>query len=256
MTQNLIQAAQGTPWSVWQHSAQLARATWLASEQLCPPGRRLVLLAPHPDDEILMAGGLLASFAGREQDVLLISATNGEGSHPQSLRWTERRLRHQRPLESRHALQLLGLDPNRLDWRRLNLRDGALPHDEAFLVGHLEQLLQPDDLLLTTWRGDGHCDHEAAGRACARAAQSRHVQLAEVPVWAWHWAAPDDTRLPWPLAHRLPLDEAHLARKRQAVGAHASQLLPDGERPPVLPEHLLACLLQPFELVFLSVGST
>lgn len=198
MSQNLIQAAQGTPWSAWQHSAQLARASWMLPEQLCPPGRRLVLLAPHPDDEILMAGGLLASFQGREQDVLLVSATNGEGSHPHSSQWPERRLRHQRPLESRHALQLLGLDLNRLDWRRLNLKDGALPHDEAFLVNHLNQLLKPGDLLLTTWRGDGHCDHEAAGRACAQAAQARRVQLAEAPVWAWHWASPDDPRLPWP----------------------------------------------------------
>lgn len=149
------------------------------------PGRR----NPH---------GRRASFQGREQDVLLVSATNGEGSHPHSSQWPERRLRHQRPLESRHALQLLGLDLNRLDWRRLNLKDGALPHDEAFLVNHLNQLLKPGDLLLTTWRGDGHCDHEAAGRACAQAAQARRVQLAEAPVWAWHWASPDDPRLPWP----------------------------------------------------------
>ncbi|AGN78847.1 TPA: PIG-L family deacetylase [Pseudomonas putida] len=256
MSQNLIQAAQGTPWSAWQHSAQLARASWTLPEQLCPPGRRLVLLAPHPDDEILMAGGLLASFQGREQDVLLLSATNGEGSHPHSSQWPERRLRHQRPLESRHALQLLGLDLNRLDWRRLNLKDGALPHDEAFLVNHLNQLLKPGDLLLTTWRGDGHCDHEAAGRACAQAAQTRRVQLAEAPVWAWHWASPDDPRLPWPRAHRVQLCDEHLALKRQALAAHASQLQPDGDRPPVVPEQLQACLLQPFELLFLSTEAT
>lgn len=251
MSENLIQAASGTPWSEWQHSAHLARAIWLTPEQLCPPGRRLVLLAPHPDDEILMAGGLLASFRGRENELVLISATNGEGSHRDSAYWTEHRLRHQRPLESRHALQHLDLDLTRLDWRRLNLKDGALPRDEAFLVNHLEQLLEPDDLLLTTWRGDGHCDHEAAGRAGARAALSRRAQLAEAPVWAWHWAEPDDPRLPWPRAHRLQVDEARLARKREALAAHASQLQPDGDRPPVLPAPLQTCLLQPFELLFL-----
>lgn len=251
MSENLIQASQGTRWSDWQHAAHLARATWLSPDQLCPPGRRLVLVAPHPDDEILMAGGLLAGFQGREQDLVLISATNGEGSHPHSAHWSEHRLHRQRPLESRHALQQLDLDFNHLDWRRLNLKDGALPRDEAFLVNHLNQLLKPDDLLMTTWRGDGHCDHEAAGRACAQAAQARRAQLAEVPVWAWHWAVPDDARLPWPRAHRLQLDEARLARKRQALAAHASQLEPDGERPPVLPAHLRECLLQPFELVFL-----
>lgn len=251
MSENLIQSSTGTPWTDWQHSAHLARASWIAPQQLCPPGRRLVLVAPHPDDEILMAGGLLASFKGREQELVLISVTDGEGSHPHSTQWTEHRLRRQRPLESRHALQLLELDLNTLDWRRLNLKDGALPRDEAFLVNHLNQLLKPDDLLLTTWRNDGHCDHEAVGRAAAQAALARKAQLVEVPVWAWHWATPDDPRLPWPRAHRIQLGEALVARKRQALAAHASQLQPDGDTPAVLPQRLLDCLLQPFELVFL-----
>lgn len=236
MNENLIQANEGTSWAAWQQSAHLARASWIDPDQLCPPGRRLVLLAPHPDDEILMAGGLLAGLHGRERDLLLVSATDGEGSHPDSPTWSEHRLRRQRPLESRHALQQLDLDLNQLDWRRLHLKDGGLPRDEAFLVNHLNQLLRPDDLLMTTWRGDGHCDHETLGRAAAQAAQARKVQLVEVPVWAWHWAQPDDPRLPWPRAHRIALDESRLARKRQALAAHHSQL---------------ECMLQPFELVFL-----
>ncbi|MFB4390667.1 MULTISPECIES: PIG-L deacetylase family protein [unclassified Pseudomonas] len=250
MSDNPIESAQGTPWSEWQHSSHLARATWISPEQLCPPGRRLVLVAPHPDDEILMAGGLLCHFRGREQDLLLISATDGEGSHPDSSLWPQRRLRHQRPLESRHALQQLDLDLNTLDWRRLHLKDGGVPRDEAFLVNHLSQVLQADDLLMCPWRDDGHCDHEAVGRACAQAAQARGAQLVEVPVWAWHWASPDDARLPWPRAHRIQLDDSSLARKRQALGAHASQLEAD-DGPPVLPQSLRDCLLQPFELVFI-----
>lgn len=182
---------------------------------------------------------------------MLISATDGEGSHPGSSHWTEHRLRRQRPQESRQALQQLDLDLERLDWRRLHLKDGQLPREEAFLASHLTQLLRPNDLLMATWRSDGHCDHEVVGRAAAQAAAARGVQLAEVPVWAWHWAEPDDPRLPWPRAHRVQLDESRLARKRKALAAHVSQLQPDGEQPPVLPPHLLDCLLQPFELVFL-----
>jgi hypothetical protein len=113
-----------------------------------------VLLAPHPDDEILMAGGLLAASKA-EQDVLLISASNGEGSHPHSSQWPSAACVISVRWKAGMPCSCLGLDLNRLDWRRLNLKDGALPHDEAFLVTHLAQLLQPGDLLLTTWRGDG-----------------------------------------------------------------------------------------------------
>lgn len=251
MSEDLIRASQGTPWSEWQKSAHLARAPWITPGQLCPPGRRLVLVAPHPDDEILMAGGLLSQFRGREQDLVLISATDGEGSHPGSEQWSERRLRHQRPLESQHALQQLDLNLRELDWRRLNLKDGALPRDEPFLVNHLSQLLQPGDLLMCPWRHDGHCDHEAVGRACAQAAQARGADLAEVPVWAWHWAAVDDARVPWQRARRLQLDDSSLARKRQAIATHTSQLEADAGRAPVLSAQFLECLLQPFELLFL-----
>lgn len=251
MTQNLIQASAGTRWADWQHCAHLARATWINPEQLCPPGTRLVVVAPHPDDEILACGGLLCSFSGREQDLVLISVTDGEGSHQDSAYWTEHRLRRDRPLESRHALQRLDLSLNELDWRRLNLKDSAVARNEAFLVNHLNQLLKPGDVLLTTWRGDGHSDHEAVGRACAQAAQARQARLVEVPVWAWHWASPDDPRLPWPRAHRIQLDKAAVARKQQAIAAHVSQMEADEGRPPVLPPALLECLLQPFELVFI-----
>lgn len=251
MNEHMIQAAAGTPWSEWQKSAHLARAAWITPEQLCPPGRRLVLVAPHPDDEVLMAGGLLCDFHGREQDLVLISATDGEGSHPGSAQWTERRLRHQRPLESRHALQQLNLRVGDLDWRRLNLKDGALPRDEAFLVNYLNQLLQPGDLLMCPWRHDGHCDHDAVGRACAQAAQARGATLAEAPIWAWRWSTPDDPRLPWQRARRIQLHEASLARKRQAIAAHVSQMEADADTPPVVPQQLLECLLQPFELVFI-----
>lgn len=234
----------------WQQSAHLARATWIEPLQLCPPGRRLVVVAPHPDDEVLMCGGLLASLRGREQDLLLISVTDGEASHPGSTHWSEHRLRRQRPLESRRALHHLGLDVQALEWQRLSLKDTAVARDEAFLVNHLGQLLQPDDLLLCTWRGDGHADHEAVGRACAQAAQARSVDLLEVPVWAWYWAEPEDPRLPWQRACKVALDADALQRKQQAIAAHVSQIEADGERPPVLPAPTLECLLQPFELVF------
>lgn len=250
MTQNLIQGS-GTPWADWQYSTRLAHTPWISGGQLCPEGCRLVVVAPHPDDEILTSGGLLSTFRGREHDVLMISVTDGEASHPDSRHWSKQRLREQRPQESRDALQRLGLDVDAIGWQRLGLKDSAVARDETVLVNQLCQLLTPTDRLLTTWRGDGHCDHEAAGRACAEAAQECRVQLLEVPVWAWHWATPEDPRLPWSRARRLELDEDSQRRKRHAIAAHVSQVQGDAGQPPVLSPVILQCLLQPFELVFI-----
>ncbi len=59
-----------------------------------------------------------------------------------------------------------------------------------------------------TWRGDGHPDHEATGRAAAAAAKNAGAPFIEYPIWMWHWASPDDPAVPWHRARRLPRDTA------------------------------------------------
>lgn len=122
---------------------------------------------------------------------------------------------------------------------------------ETRLSARLAKLLNPHDIVVTTWRGDGHCDHEATGRACASAVRATGAVLVEAPIWAWHWAAPDDSRIPWQYARKVKLEEEVLSRKRRAVQAHHSQIHPDKNSPPVLCKLTLDRLLQPFELIFI-----
>lgn len=242
----------GTPLSDWQASESLARTPGVSIDALIPRGARLVIAAPHPDDEVLACGGLLAAMADRVEDLHLISVTDGDASHPGSGLWPVPRLRAQRRLESECALTRLGLDVSRLSWQRLSLPDARVGEYQDTLLAALTQALRPGDFLLSTWRYDGHGDHEAVGRAAALAARGQEATLLEVPVWAWHWAHPEDPRLPWGRAYKLLLDEDQLARKREAIRAHASQLHgdPTTGAPPVLDRATLERLLQPFELIF------
>jgi LmbE family N-acetylglucosaminyl deacetylase len=248
--QNLIRGP-GTTLAEWQSSRALAQVPTITHQRLVPKGQRLVVIAPHPDDEILGCAGLLAGMKGREADVLMIAVTDGEASHPGSLTWPASRLRQQRPLESARALEQLGLDVDALNWQRLCLPDSGVAGQESQLLQRLETVLRPGDRVVTTWQLDGHCDHEATGRATALAASKTNACLIEVPVWAWHWAQPQDPRIPWGRAHKFLLDPLVLARKRRAIAAHNSQTNADGQRPAVLEEETIERLLQPFELVFL-----
>lgn len=243
----------GTPLSEWQNSTALRGALAVTVEELVPPGTRLVVLAPHPDDEILTCGGLLAAMLERQDDVQLISVTDGEGSHPGSAQWPTSRLRIARQRESECALASLGFDVPRLTWQRLGIADGQVAEHAESLIALLSEDLRSTDVLLTTWRHDGHCDHEAVGHCAAQAAANAGATLLEVPVWAWHWAEPNDPRIPWDRARKLSLDDDQRMRKRRAINAHLSQLQPDSSTgaPPVLDPVTLERLLQPFELVFL-----
>jgi len=242
---DLIAGSAGTPAAVWRASQQLQRLPRITCRELLPPDRRLVVVAPHPDDEVLACGGLLASLAG-DCEGLLISVTDGEGSHPDSPRWTPQRLREVRLRESRTALAELGLERPAWQWQRLHLPDSGVQTD--VLAEALAQWIRPGDRVISTWRRDGHRDHEATGLACAQAAAHCGARHFEAPIWAWHWALPGDPRLPWARARRLDLDEAAVQRKRRAIQAHTSQL--EGPRP-ILEARLLDTLLQPFEVYFL-----
>ncbi|MDR9753662.1 PIG-L family deacetylase [Pseudomonas sp. SZMC_28357] len=244
---------QGTPLRLWQGSQHLAQLPEIDILSLVPPGSRAVIIAPHPDDEVLGCGGLLQLLAAAGRSLQLISVTDGSASHPGSERWPVEKLSVIRPQESAEALRRLGLPVHRLKWLRGGFSDGQVAARESELVAFIQRHIRPDDVLFSTWREDGHCDHEAVGRASAEAARRVGATFHELPVWTWHWASPEDSLVPWQRARKIPLAPALIARKRHAVHAFASQLEGDPQigLPPVLAPYVLDRLLQPFEVVFL-----
>lgn len=233
-------------WRPWLAQAGV-RA--LALDEAVPPGSRLVVVAPHPDDEVLACGGLLSLQAERGGAVLLVPVTDGEASHRGSSVWTRSELARQRCAERLQGLERLGL--TRADIVRLALPDGHLTEHMAPLRNALLKLLQPHDVLISTWPHDGHPDHEACGRAARMACQTVGCTFIAAPVWMWHWAAPADPRVPWTRLRALPLSAAIVAHKLSALAAHRSQLAArDGDAEPVLGSAIRARAAWPCEYYF------
>lgn len=246
-------AGQGTSETEWRPWLAHQPMVAVNAEQLVPPGYRAVVVAPHPDDEVLAVGGLLAQLHALRRSLLIVAATDGTASHPASILWPPHRLAAERPLESRRAWRALGLDVDRTaEVRRLGLDDGGLMRQRGLLARQVAALLRPRDVLFATWRHDGHPDHEAAGQACAAAAACAGIRLIEVPVWAWHWAVPGDARLPWRRALRLALDPGTVRAKREAVDAFTSQLEhdPSTGAGPILRGTTVERTQRPFEIFF------
>lgn len=241
----------GTTLEEWRQWHGLTALSTVDAETLVPDGRRVVIVAPHPDDEILGCGALLQQWSALGRELLVVSVTDGTGSHPGSSEWPEARLGEVRPEESRRALARLDLE--RLDVIRLHLTDTGVAAETHELAYRLHQLLRDDDVLVTTWRGDGHPDHEATGQVCTQLAEDRKLSLIELPIWMWHWARPDDSRVPWHRARLVAIDAQALARKRAAMTEHVSQCDADPStgRPAILTEHTLDRLMQDHEIVLL-----
>jgi LmbE family N-acetylglucosaminyl deacetylase len=250
--QRLIEG-RGTPDAAWQAWGGLDYLPPISAAGLVPHGCRAIVIAPHPDDEVLACGGLLQQLHAQGTRTVLLAVTDGDASHPGSALLAPADLARLRPQETASALQALGLDgSNAPQLLRARIGDGKVSAGMEQLHSMLMQLLRPGDVVFVTWRQDGHPDHEACGLAAALAARACRATLVEMPVWSWHWAAPGDRRLPWQRAHRLTLTPAELQRKRAAVGCYRTQLQDDPStgQQAILAPHVLDRLLHPYEIYF------
>jgi LmbE family N-acetylglucosaminyl deacetylase len=175
-----------------------------------------VVVAAHPDDEVLGAGGLISVLAASGARLRLVAVTDGERSHRGST--PPAVLARRRTAETAAALSALGA--RAAEVIRLRLPDSALAAREDELTAALAPLVAGYDLCLAPWDRDMHPDHEAAGRAARRAGPGT---LYHYPVWMWHWASPADPRVPWDLALRVPLPPRAASRKRAAITCFRSQ---------------------------------
>ena len=249
MRKRLIQgpAIPEADWLAWLQIAQVPVWPW---DNCITPAVRLVMLAPHPDDELLMCGGLLAQHTQAGGQCLIVGVTDGEASHTGSPAWSARRLAIARAVERSQGLARLGLPSAKV--RRLGLPDGGVGQHQEPLRAMLSAILRPDDVVITTWRLDGHPDHEAVGNSAAGVCREVGCRLVEAPVWMWHWAAPGDDRVPWPRLCRIQPEPQVLLRKHEALQAHASQLAPRGRGlGPVLDDAILARSRRAAEYFFL-----
>ncbi len=221
-------------------------------EALLPGGPALVL-APHADDESLGCGGLIAEACAQGRPPVVAILTDGVGSHPNT---PPARLRALREREAAAATGLLGLPRDRLHF--LGLPDTAAPlagpgFERA--VAELARLFRHGGcgVVVAPWRHDPHCDHEAAAAMAIALARAEGVRLLSYPVWGW--TLPLDAVLPRAAVDGWRLDiSAHLAAKRRAIAAHASQhggLVDDDPGGFQLPPGLLAVFERPYE-VFLD----
>src|ERR1700723_1734136 len=88
-------------------------------------GERPLILAPHPDDESLGCGGLIAACCQRGRPPFVGILTDGAASHPGSMDYPPDRLRAPRAQEALQAVAALGLAPDSLAF--FSYPDAALP---------------------------------------------------------------------------------------------------------------------------------
>ncbi|MGE5235287.1 MAG: PIG-L deacetylase family protein [Acidobacteriota bacterium] len=173
-----------------------------------PPGRRWLVLAPHPDDEVFGLGATLAIARHRGIEITLVLITDGDAQGDPVVR----------AQEAIQAARALDLQPP----RSLHFRDRGLDRRSIPLRRVLREILaaiRPDTVFVTS-PVELHPDHRALALTTQRVLR-RSTWLGLRPGPSWVAAYEVGT----PLVPNMLVDAGPgWAAKRAAGAAYASQL--------------------------------
>jgi LmbE family N-acetylglucosaminyl deacetylase len=174
-----------------------------------PPGRRWLVLAPHPDDEVLGAGATLARAATQGIEVFVAVVTDGGAQGDPS----------QREEEARAGSAALGLGEPEL-WR---FPDRSLEPSDRGLRRAIRGALAryAPDVVFVTSPVELHPDHRALALALHGALRAATAAGLRAPGPAWVAAYEVATPLQ---PNLLVAADSTWAAKRRAAACHAGQL--------------------------------
>jgi LmbE family N-acetylglucosaminyl deacetylase len=172
-------------------------------------------VVPHPDDEVLMFGGLIDLQRRRGVTVHVVAVSDGEAANDDA---APLELAEIRRAEQAAALSELAIHAD--DVVRLGLPDGGVAGHEDVIADAVSRF--DDALVVAPWNLDHHTDHEACGRGAELACASSGAALYSGIFWAWQHTDPD--RLVHERMIQLRLVGETAERRRAALAHHRSQL--------------------------------
>lgn len=170
---------------------------------------QLLIIAPHPDDECIGPGGLLAFYKGRCQVWVLTDGAIGQRDiQPEKCRCIRKH-------EFMDEMSYLALSSDH--YKLLECPDGLLHQNISCLEDYdLSQFTK----IFVTGKEDHHADHMAAFRCVVYALKQQHVRNVEVYCYEVHNAMVEPT-------HYFDITEM-IDEKIRLIQFHKSQL---GELP-------------------------
>lgn len=216
----------------------LIRATQSVMNQLAQDAapllgqNRILVIAPHPDDETLGCGGLILQARELGRQVRIVIVSDGAQGSTASAQPTPNLVKT-RQQEALCATSRLGIDANAVIF--LNLPDGALSSCASELDLKLSEQISAflPDLILSPYEKENHPDHRAIAESVNRLrkthANTMECRWVEYPVWFWPRGAwrfllnPNRSQL-------TKLGITHVKdKKKQALEAYQSQLPIQGQ---------------------------
>jgi LmbE family N-acetylglucosaminyl deacetylase len=177
------------------------------------PSGRVLVFAPHPDDEVAGPGGVLAMHRRAGDPVRVVVATDGKTGDPDR-RFDANTYAMLRRREAAAGLATLGID----DVEFWGFPDSCVLSPSDLELGVQKAAAEIDrqrpDVVYLPWQNEGHPDHHALHEVVARAMARTSFAGLALGYEVWNAMIPD-----------IIVDVTNvIEQKRRAMQAHQSQL--------------------------------
>jgi len=185
----------------------------------------VLVVAPHPDDEVIGCGGLIARLSAEGHTPHIIVMTGGEGSHRGCCNVSPFAIISARRELTRNALQILGVPSENI--HELDFPDSGISaeHPQTGKLRRLIAQIEPQSVFVPHW-GEGWPDHVRTAEI-VKSIVPQDVAVWEYCVWMWYynvWRGLD-----WKNAAVLKMTPAEHALKLRAMNAYITPLASCGK---------------------------
>lgn len=186
---------------------------------------KVLIIAPHPDDEVIGCGGLIARLVNEKHSPHIIIMSGGEGSHNGCCNTPKQDIVVARRRLTRNALAVLGVPVENI--HELDYPDGSINthNPETEKLKDLIAKIKPDAIFVPHW-GEGWADHVNARKIGIELVLD-DTEVYEYCVWMWYynvWRGLD-----WRNAAILRMTSKEYERKLRAMDAYIKPLAPCGK---------------------------
>ena len=189
------------------------------------PNGSVLILAPHPDDEVFGCGGMIARLTAEEKRPHVVVMTGGGASHGECCDIVASDVIAARRKLTIKAAKKLGLTSEYIHF--LDFEDGLIgncPESEVLKLRDLIDILKPDTVFIPH-QGEGWPDHLAV-REFGLNLVPESTAIFEYCVWMWYYR---QKHLDWSKASKLEMTHEEYSKKLSAITTYTAACAPCGK---------------------------
>lgn len=186
---------------------------------------KILILAPHPDDEVFGCSGLIKQqiFVGKK--IYIIFMTKGESSHKGCCNIEQNELISKRAKLTDNALKLLNVSKDNI--YRLSYPDGALCYESAETEKLKDLIISiKPDAIFVPHSGEGWNDHIKTQNIAGELIKDKNIELYAYCVWFWYYNV---WNIDWKKAFVIKMNKEQHKLKNQAIDEYIKPLAACGK---------------------------